>query len=144
MNEELDTQSESTDLTTGETPNQRLFGMCDLCMISKSCKSYSAGSPCSIDFNSVFLQHGRTAEGVKESALDLLELQYQRIQRSIMMEGSNYGVVDPAVGQELERYFKLLEKFKKLHEKPANKLTITEEGGGGILSKLLKDNEKSS
>ena len=122
------------------TVTQKSIGMfCDTCMVSSNCPKYEIGSPCTIDFNEVFKRADLTpAEQMKESALDVISLQNERINRAALQERLNYGTLDPNLSAEISRYFELLHQYKKLGEKK-DKLTVEAEGTQslGILSNLL-------
>jgi hypothetical protein len=71
--------------------------------------------------------------------MDLVILQYERVQRAAMQERVNYGTLDPNLTNEINTYFKMLGDLKKISEKPKEKITIEAEGkeSAGILSQYL-------
>lgn len=134
---------QETALTTG----QKTLGMlCDSCMVSSNCPKYEIGAQCTIDFNEIFRRADLTpAEKMKESALDVISLQNERINRAAHQERLNYGTLDPNLSSEISRYFELLNQYKKLGEKK-DKLTVEAEGTQslGILSSLLSGISKGN
>jgi hypothetical protein len=139
MSEEI---AKKEDTAIGMTKS---IGMvCNSCMVSANCPKFQVDSVCTIDFNAVFTKLGKSTEAIKESALDIIALQNERVHRAAHQERLNFGTLDPNLSAEISRYFELLGNYKKLGEKK-DKINIEAEGTQslGILSKLLQGVNKT-
>jgi hypothetical protein len=72
--------------------------------------------------------------------LDVVDMQFERVQRAYKFEIENQGVLDPNLTKEIELFSKLIQDAKRLTEKNSTfTISATGEaaGSGGLLSKLL-------
>ena len=125
--------------------------MCDRCYVRKTCAAYRPASACSLTFAEVFETIPSPPEAIEKSALEILRLQYERINRASFFEKNGDGVLDVGLSEEIERYFAMLERLKKLSApdsgetltifargKAASELARAGGNSGGILQKLLR------
>jgi hypothetical protein len=70
----------------------------------------------------------------------LLEMQAQRVAFMRFAEEMNGGYADPNVSQEMDRYFRMLEKLKSLDEsKEFIQITAQKNASQGVLSAIFGD-----
>lgn len=145
--DDYDDVRDLTDVSPGATALavQRTLPMqCDTCYLQdKGCPKAAPGADCSIKFAELFEVSTRNV-AIKESAYQVLELQFERVMRGAFIEKANEGVLDSNLSHEITRYFNLLAATKSLQAKTSS-LSISASGDaasqaagqGGILSQLL-------
>jgi hypothetical protein len=70
----------------------------------------------------------------------MLEIQAQRVAFMRFAEEMNGGYADPNLSQEMDRYFGMLDKIKKLDEnKEFIQITAQRNAGQGVLSAIFGD-----
>jgi hypothetical protein len=70
----------------------------------------------------------------------MLEIQAQRVAFMRMAEEMNGGYADPNMSQEMDRYFKILERIKDLESnKEFVQITASRQTSGGVLSAIFGD-----
>lgn len=121
------------------------FGMkCDFCFISDKCPSFKEKSDCTIDFS-------ESSTSVESISMKLIEKQNFRVNRGVLMESFNGGILDPALSAEITRAQNLLLNHKKLTASPESSLKIIATGKaseevtkkGGLLSGLFQSMKES-
>lgn len=132
---------ETMDLGTVDNTmvHRNMRAACNSCFISDTCPQYEPGAECSLDFKMLF-DNQRKLEALPQAFLDVVEMQFLRIQKAYVFEMNNQGVLDPNLTKEIELFSEMMSKAKKLAEKN-DTFTLTASGEavkeGGILSKLL-------
>jgi hypothetical protein len=92
------------------TTNEASLRQCDSCYLSSSCPKYLAESACAFNFPVEI----RSDEQWEQAAQTLVEMQYERIAFARFGEQVEGAGLSPRVGQEMDRFFKLLESVKTL------------------------------
>jgi hypothetical protein len=108
------------------TTNEASLRQCDSCYLSSSCPKYLAESACAFDFPVEI----RSDEQWEQAAQTLVEMQYERIAFARFGEQVEGAGLSPRVGQEMDRFFKLLESVKTLKAPMPTP-------GGGVLTRVF-------
>jgi hypothetical protein len=134
---------ESKSISLGRVdPNaahRKVKAQCNSCFVSETCPKFQAGAYCSMDFKKLFEDEYKM-ERLPMGYLDVVDMQFERVQRAYKFEIENQGVLDPNLTKEIELFSKLIQDAKRLTEKNSTfTISATGEaaGSGGILSKLL-------
>lgn len=110
--------------------------MCDTCFVASNCPAAKPQSSCAYNLPIEV----KTKEQLKALINALVEMQGQRVAFAKFTEDLNGGYPDPNVGQEMDRFFKMLETIKKLDEsKEMIRMTVERQGAGGVLSSIFGD-----
>lgn len=99
---------------------------CDTCHLSTVCPRYKAESSCAFELP-VEIKTDAQWESASQA---LLEMQFQRISFGLMAEQLEGGSLTPRLGQEIDRFYKMLTNVKSLKEAPVAP-------GGGALSRIF-------
>lgn len=99
---------------------------CDSCNLSDVCPAYTAESSCAFSIP-VEIKTDAQWEAACQS---LLEMQFQRAAFGHFAEQVEGGVINPRVGQEMDRFYKMLGQVKDLK-------TPTPAPGGGVLGRVF-------
>ena len=109
---------------------------CDTCFVAANCPAFKPANTCAFSLP----VEVKTPEQLKALNTALLEMQAQRVAFMRYTEELNGGYADPNVSQELDRYFKMLEKMKALDEnKEFIQITAQRNAGAGVLSAIFGD-----
>lgn len=110
--------------------------VCNTCFIKDNCPAFKPDSSCAYNIPVEL----RTKDQLKSLINTMLEIQGQRTLFAKMTEDINGGYPDPNVGQEMDRFFKMLESVKKLDEsKEVIRISAERQGASGVLSALFGD-----
>lgn len=110
--------------------------MCDTCFVSANCPAFKPQSTCAFNLP----VEVKTREQLKALINALLEMQGQRVAFAKFSEDLNGGYPDPNVGQELDRFFKMLKTIKELDDsREFIRMTVERQGAGGVLSAIFGD-----
>ena len=110
--------------------------VCNTCFIKDNCPAYKPDNSCAYNIPVEL----RTKDQLKSLINTMLEIQGQRTLFAKMTEDLNGGYPDPNVGQEMDRFFKMLESVKKLDEsKEVIRISAERQGASGVLSALFGD-----
>jgi hypothetical protein len=109
---------------------------CNTCFVKDSCPAAKPDSACAFNLPVEL----KTKEQLKALINAFLEIQGQRVAFAKFTEDINGGYPDPNVGQEIDRFFKMLEQINKLDQsKETIRITAERSGGSGVLSALFGD-----
>lgn len=145
--EEEAQESEDTALTADLLPFHSKVPMkCNDCTIFSLCPKGKTDQECQYSFDELFQMLNPKA-AIRNSALHIIQLQFDRIQRAALFEKANGGAIDSQLSTEISRYMNLLLNLKSLQQDTTNTFSITASGkaaeqvtqSGGLLSKLLMD-----
>jgi hypothetical protein len=92
------------------TTNSASLRQCDSCYLSGSCPKYQPESTCAF----MFPVEIRTDAQWEQASQVILEMQFERISFARFGEQVEGSGLSPRVGQEMDRFFKLLESVKGL------------------------------
>lgn len=98
------------------TRNVASLRQCDACYLSTSCPKYQPESTCAFNFPVEI----RTDAQWEQASQVILEMQFERISFAKFGEEVEGSGLSPRVGQEMDRFFKLLESVKGLKAPMAN------------------------
>lgn len=109
---------------------------CNTCFVAASCYAFKPDNTCAFNLPLKV----ETKEQVQALNTAMLEIQAQRVAFMRMAEEMNGGYADPNMSQELDRYFKILEKIKDLDSsKEFVQITASRQSSGGVLSAIFGD-----
>jgi len=100
--------------------------LCDSCNLSEVCPGYEAESTCKYHVPIEI----KTREQWESASQLLLEAQFQRVSHGIFVEQTDGGDLTPRVGQEMDRWFKMLTAIKDLEQ-------IPDPAAGGVMSRFF-------
>lgn len=108
--------------------------MCDTCFVAQNCPAFKPANNCAYSLPVEI----KTKEQMKSLVNALVEMQGQRVAFAKFTEDLNGGYPDPNVGQEMDRFFKMLKTIKELDEsKELMRVTVERQGSGGVLSAIF-------
>lgn len=114
--------------------NSTSLRQCNTCFVKDNCPAFKPDTACAFSLP----VEVKTKEQLKGLINSLLEIQGQRVAFAKFTEDLNGGYPDPNVGQEMDRFFKMLKTIKELDEnKEMMRVTLESRGGGGVLSNLF-------
>ncbi|CAB4129684.1 hypothetical protein UFOVP115_86 [uncultured Caudovirales phage] len=114
--------------------NSTSLRQCNTCFVKDNCPAYKPDNACAFSLP----VEVKTKEQLKGLINSLLEIQGQRVAFAKFTEDLNGGYPDPNVGQEMDRFFKMLKTIKELDEsKEMMRVTVERSGGAGVLSNLF-------
>ena len=114
--------------------------MCDTCFVAANCPAFKPANACAYNLPVEI----KTKEQMKSLVNALVEMQGQRVAFAKFAEDLNGGYPDPNVGQEMDRFFKMLKTIKELDEsKELMRVTVERQGAGGVLSAIFGDRAQS-
>jgi hypothetical protein len=90
--------------------------MCDSCSISEVCPGYKAQSVCVYNIPVEI----KSREQWEQASTVILETQFKRVMHGAFAEQVDGGDLTPRVGQEMDRFFKMLGSIKDLETTPDN------------------------
>jgi hypothetical protein len=102
----MNTEAEPPRMTT----NSHSLRQCDACYLSGSCPKYQPESACAFEFPVEI----RTDAQWEQASQVILEMQFERINFARFGEQVEGSGLSARVGQEMDRFFKLLESVKSL------------------------------
>jgi hypothetical protein len=109
---------------------------CDTCFVASNCPAFKPQNTCAFNLP----VEVKTPEQLKSLNTAMLEMQAQRVAFMRFAEETNGGYADPNLSQEMDRYFKMLEKLKALDEnKEFIQITAQRSAGQGVLSAIFGD-----
>ena len=109
---------------------------CNTCFVKDNCPAAKPDSACAFNLPVEL----KTKDQLKALINAFLEIQGQRVAFAKFTEDINGGYPDPNVGQEIDRFFKMLEQINKLDQsKETIRITAERSGGSGVLSALFGD-----
>lgn len=109
---------------------------CDTCFVAANCPAFKPQNTCAFNLP----VEVKTPEQLKALNTALLEMQAQRVAFMRFAEEANGGYADPNLSQEMDRYFKMLEKLKALDEnKEFIQITAQRNASQGVLSAIFGD-----
>ena len=109
---------------------------CDTCFVASNCPAFKPASLCAFSLPVKV----ETPEQLKALNTAMLEIQAQRVAFMRFAEEMNGGYADPNLSQEMDRYFGMLDKIKKLDEnKEFIQITAQRNAGQGVLSAIFGD-----
>jgi hypothetical protein len=110
--------------------------MCDTCFVAQNCPAFKPQSTCAFNLP----VEVKTKDQLKSLINALVEMQGQRVAFAKFSEDLNGGYPDPNVGQELDRFFKMLKTIKELDDsREFIRMTVERQGAGGVLSAIFGD-----
>jgi hypothetical protein len=114
--------------------------MCDTCFVAPNCPAFKPANSCAYNLPVEI----KTKEQMKSLVNALVEMQGQRVAFAKFAEDLGGGYPDPNVGQEMDRFFKMLKTIKELEEsKELMRVTVERQGAGGVLSAIFGDRAQS-
>jgi hypothetical protein len=109
---------------------------CDTCFVASNCPAFKPQNTCAFNLP----VEVKTPDQLKALNTAMLEMQAQRVAFMRFAEETNGGYADPNLSQEMDRYFKMLEKLKALDEnKEFIQITAQRSAGQGVLSAIFGD-----
>lgn len=109
---------------------------CNTCFIRDNCPAFKVDSSCAFSIP----VEVKTRDQLKSVINTILEIQGQRVLFTKYIEDMNGGYPDPNVGQEMDRFFKMLESIKKMDDsKEMIRVSVERQGSSGVLSALFGD-----
>jgi len=109
---------------------------CDTCFVAANCPAFKPQNTCAFNLP----VEVKTPEQLKALNTAMLEMQAQRVAFMRFAEEANGGYADPNLSQEMDRYFKMLEKLKALDEnKEFIQITAQRAASQGVLSAIFGD-----
>lgn len=109
---------------------------CDTCFVASNCPAFKPANTCAFNLPVKV----ETPEQLRSLNTAMLEMQAQRVAFMRFAEEMNGGYADPNTSQEMDRYFKMLEKIKNLDEtKEFIQITAQKSAGQGVMSRLFGD-----
>jgi hypothetical protein len=109
---------------------------CNTCFVAANCPAFKEDNTCAFNLPIEV----KTPEQLKAMNTALLEMQAQRVAFMRFAEEMNGGYADPNVSQEMDRYFRMLEKLKALDEtKEFIQITAQKNASQGVLSAIFGD-----
>jgi hypothetical protein len=110
--------------------------MCDTCFVAANCPAYKPQNTCAFNLPVEI----KTKEQMRALINALVEIQGQRVAFAKFTEDLNGGYPDPNVGQEMDRFFKMLKTVKELDDsRELIRMTVERQGSGGVLSAIFGD-----
>ena len=109
---------------------------CDTCFVAANCPAFKPANTCAFSLP----VEVKTREQLKDMMTALIEMQGQRVAFMRFAEELNGGYADPNVSQEMDRFFKLVEKMKEMESnKEFIRITAERQSSSGILSAIFGD-----
>jgi hypothetical protein len=116
--------------------NNVTLRQCNTCFIASNCPAFKENNTCAFNLP----VEVKTPEQLRALNTTLLEMQAQRVAFMRYSEELNGGYADPNLSQEMDRYFKMLEKLKSLDEqKEFIQITAQRDASQGVLTRLFGD-----
>lgn len=116
--------------------NSTSLRQCNTCFVAANCPAFKQDSACAFNLPIEV----KTREQYQALINAFLEMQGQRVAFAKFTEDLNGGYPDPNVGQEMDRFFKMLKTIRELDEsKEMMRVTVERSGGAGVLSSLFGD-----
>lgn len=116
--------------------NSTSLRQCDTCFVAQNCPAFKPTNSCAYNLP----VEVKTKEQMKALVNSLVEMQGQRVAFAKFAEDLNGGYPDPNVGQEMDRFFKMLKTIKELDEsKELMRVTVEKSGASGVLSAIFGD-----
>jgi hypothetical protein len=123
------------DVTTLRS-NSTSLRVCDTCFVAANCPAFKPQNTCAFNLP----VEVKTKEQLKSLINALLEMQGQRVAFAKFSEDLQGGYPDPNVGQEMDRFFKMLKTIKDLDDsREFIRMTVERQGAGGVLSAIFGD-----
>ena len=114
--------------------NSTSLRQCNTCFVKDNCPAFKPDNACAFNLP----VEVKTKEQLKGLINAFVEMQGQRVAFAKFTEDLNGGYPDPNVGQEVDRFFKMLKTIKELDEsKEMMRVTVERSGGAGVLSSLF-------
>lgn len=116
--------------------NTNSLRQCDTCFVAANCPAFKPANTCAFNLP----VEVKTPDQLKALNTAMLEMQAQRVAFMRFAEEMNGGYADPNLSQEMDRYFKMLEKLKALDEnKEFIQITAQRNASQGVLSAIFGD-----
>jgi hypothetical protein len=114
--------------------NSTSLRVCNTCFVKDNCPAFKPDNACAFNLPVEL----KTKEQYKAFINAFLEMQGQRVAFAKFTEDLNGGYPDPNVGQEMDRFFKMLKTIKELDDsKEMIRMTVERSGSSGVLSALF-------
>jgi hypothetical protein len=109
---------------------------CNTCFVRDNCPAFVPDNACAFNLP----LEVKTKDQLKALINTFLEIQGQRVAFAKFTEDLNGGYPDPNVGQEMDRFFKMLEQIAKMDQsKETIRMTVERSGSAGVMSALFGD-----
>lgn len=107
---------------------------CDTCFVAATCPAFQPGAECAFELPVEI----KTKDQLDALLSTILEMQAQRVAFMRFAEEQNGGYADPNLSQEIDRFYDLVEKVKRIKDDAATfKLHVEAKAGAGVLSRIL-------
>ena len=117
------------DVPKAESVNTSLM-QCDTCHLSSVCPEYKPESSCAYEIPVEIKTDGQW----EAASQAIIEIQFKRVMFGYFAEQVDGGALTPRLGQEMDRYMKLLGNMKDL------KAPVVDPGGG-VMSRIFGNDE---
>ncbi len=109
------------------------FVKCGACLFDKTCSLYNEGSDCAFKLKNDL----KSSSDIIEIMVQLLRIEGDRIQRSLLIEKKDSGIINRNVSAEIMQYFEMVKTLKEVMQE-VESVTVKVTGKGAI-SKLFGD-----
>jgi len=125
--------TESKEVSSPRVRAENLM-QCNQCVLAAKCPAYKPGSDCAYDIP-VRL---RSTDDLNDVMSGLLEIQAQRAMFGRFSEMLEGGYPDPAISAEIDRFFKMTERFKDINDnRDQISIGIEAKANAGVLSRIF-------
>lgn len=133
-----DNQGESIEIAPETTPvikyNANPLRQCDNCYLSSRCPSFKEHSECAFSLPIEI----RTKDQLQAAMRAIMEMQVGRVMFARFAEELEGQGLDPALSQEMDRLFNLVDKFKNISDtRDTVRFEVEARGSSGVLSRLF-------
>ena len=133
-----DNQGESIEIAPETTPvikyNANPLRQCDSCYLSSRCPSFKEHSECAFSLPIEI----RTKDQLQAAMRAIMEMQVGRVMFARFAEELEGQGLDPALSQEMDRLFNLVDKFKNISDtRDTVRFEVEARGSSGVLSRLF-------
>jgi hypothetical protein len=133
-----DNEGESIEIAPESTPvikyNANPLRQCDNCYLSSRCPSFKEHSECAFSLPIEI----RTKDQLQAAMRAIMEMQVGRVMFARFAEELEGQGLDPALSQEMDRLFNLVDKFKNISDtRDTVRFEVEARGSSGVLSRLF-------
>jgi hypothetical protein len=133
-----DNEGESIEIAPESTPvikyNANPLRQCDSCYLSSRCPSFKEHSECAFSLPIEI----RTKDQLQAAMRAIMEMQVGRVMFARFAEELEGQGLDPALSQEMDRLFNLVDKFKNISDtRDTVRFEVEARGSSGVLSRLF-------
>jgi len=134
----VDAQGESIEVDPEKIPvikyNANPLRSCDYCYLASRCPAFKENATCAFELPIEI----RTKDQLQSALRGLLEMQVGRVMFARFAEELEGQGLDPALSEEIDRMFKLVEKFKDISDtRETVRFEMEAKASGGVLSRLF-------